>query len=40
VDVKWDRCVYPPKEQKQVLDLTLLSQVVGAGLSWRPRKYH
>jgi len=28
VDVKWDRCVDPTKEQKQILDLILLSQLL------------
>ena len=28
MDVKWDRCVDPTKEQKQILDLILLSQLL------------
>jgi hypothetical protein len=28
VDVNWDRCVDPTKEQKQILDLILLSQLL------------
>jgi len=28
VDVKWDRCVDPTKEQKQILDLILLRQLL------------
>ena len=28
MDVKWDRCVDPTKEQKQILDLILLRQLL------------
>lgn len=28
MDVNWDRCVDPTKEQKQILDLILLSQLL------------